>query len=386
MPGDRDARVEDPTHLLFDEHDQVDRGEHRRAVAHAHPRGRIIALVGFVLVAAIGVAAFVFVRHSLAVPDYSGTGTTPVTVAIPAGDSASDIGGILVDAGVVKSARAFTDAANGNSASANIQPGLYTLRAHMSGKSALALILDPASRDPASDVVVTEGATVIDVAARVAKTLRVSVQSVRAVMGKPSTLGLPSTYGVGTASPSSVEGFLFPATYTIDPGSSVTDVLNQMISKFVEQDRSTGFAAAATGLRLSPYQELTVASIAQAEARFAEDMPKVARVILNRIAARQPLQIDATSGYAAKLAGLDPSKVVYATINSPYNTYTHTGLPPTPISNPGIEAMNAAAAPAAGNWLYYVNSDAAGHLFFTNDQAAFTAAAAKCKANNWGCG
>ena len=78
-----------------------------------------------------------------------------------------------------------------------------------------------------------------------AKTLRAAVQSVRAVMSKPSTLGLPSTYGVGTASPSSVEGFLFPATYTIDPGSSPADVLNQMISKFVEQDRSTGFAAAA---------------------------------------------------------------------------------------------------------------------------------------------
>jgi UPF0755 protein len=220
----------------------------------------------------------------------------------------------------------------------------------------------------------------------VAKALRVSVQAVRAVMNSPSALGLPSTYVVGTGSPTSVEGFLFPATYTIDPGSSVADVLNQMISKFVEQDRSTGFAAAADGLHLSPYQELIVASIAQAEARFAEDMPKVATVILNRIAARQPLQIDATSGYAAKLLGLDPSKVVYATINSPYNTYTHAGLPPTPISNPGIEAMNAAAAPAPGNWLYYVNSDAAGHLFFTNDQAAFAAAAAKCKANNWGCG
>ena len=87
-------------------------------------------------------------------------------------------------------------------------------------------------------------------------------------MSKPSTLGLPSTYGVGTASPSSVEGFLFPATYTIDPGiERRRTCCNQMISKFVEQDRSTGFAAAATGLRLTPYQELIIASIAQAEAQ-----------------------------------------------------------------------------------------------------------------------
>ena len=65
-------------------------------------------------------------------------------------------------------------------------------------------------------------------------------------------------------------------------------------------------------------------------------------MILNRIAARMPLQIDATSAYAAKQLNLDPTKVIYATIDSPYNTYTHDGLPPTPIANPGATALVAA--------------------------------------------
>jgi UPF0755 protein len=112
----------------------------------------------------------------------------------------------------------------------------------------------------------------------------------------------------------------------------------------------------------------------------------VARVILNRIAKSMPLQIDATSAYAAKLLNLDPTKVIYAKINSPYNTYTHAGLPPTPISSPGSEALTAAIKPAAGDWLYYVNGDKKGDLYFTNNQTDFATAVQKCRENNWGCG
>jgi UPF0755 protein len=78
--------------------------------------------------------------------------------------------------------------------------------------------------------------------------------------------------------------------------------------------------------------------------------------------------------------------VIYADVNGPYNTYKHDGLPPTPISNPGADALAGAAHPAAGNWLYYVNSDKAGHLFFTNSATQFEKAVAKCRANHWGCG
>jgi UPF0755 protein len=139
-------------------------------------------------------------------------------------------------------------------------------------------------------------------------------------------------------------------------------------------------------MQLTPYEALIIASIAEKEAKNPADYPKVARVILNRIKAHMPLQIDATSAYAAKQQHLDPTKVIYAKINSPFNTYTHDGLPPTPIANPGADAIQAAVTPASGDWLYYVNGDKAGNLFFTADQNAFAAAVDKCRTNHWGCG
>ena len=132
--------------------------------------------------------------------------------------------------------------------------------------------------------------------------------------------------------------------------------------------------------------ETSIASIIEGEAKFDADRPKVARVILNRLAADRPLQIDATSVYGAKLAGLDPKQVDFATLDSPYNSYTHPGLPPTPIDNPGDSSLKAAVQPAAGSWMYYVNGDAAGHLSFFTDENAFLQAVATCRANGWGCG
>jgi UPF0755 protein len=84
------------------------------------------------------------------------------------------------------------------------------------------------------------------------------------------------------------------------------------------------------------------------------------------------------------LTGKDPNSVTYAE-NSPYNVRTHLGLPPTPVSNPGVASLQAAIRPAAGDWLYYVVADAAGHHIFTADENAWSVAVAKCKANGWGC-
>ena len=113
-------------------------------------------------------------------------------------------------------------------------------------------------------------------------------------------------------------------------------------------------------------------------------MPKVVRTILNHISARIPLKFDSTSSYACKLS--TESNCIYNQIDSPYNTYTHKGLPPTPIDNPGAEAMRAAVHPAKGKWLFFVNKDKAGHLVFTKSAKAFEKAREKCVKNNWGCG
>jgi len=374
---------EDP----IDDHDRASRSErHRQARSRRRSRrGKIIGIGTAVLVVAVVLVLVPWIRDQFKVDDYSGSGTSAsVLVTIPSGASASDIGGILHGKGVVASTQAFTDAAKDNPKSVNIQPGSYNLHPHMSAKSALTALLDPASRNAEDDVLVPEGATVVDVEARLVKVLGASQKaSIEKFLKHATDIGLPVNYGSLSGSP---EGFLYPATYTFDPGTTGEQALQQMVQRFISQDRQTGFASAAKTAHLEPYAALIIASIAQSEAKFPADMPKVARVILNRIAAKMPLQIDATSAYAAKLLGLDPTKVIYSQIDSPYNSYTHDGLPPTPISNPGSEAMSGAVHPAAGNWLYYVNGDKAGHLFFTNDPAKFETAVDTCRQNNWGCG
>ena len=389
--GDDDELLNDtqPARQTWADRRRDDRLTHRRR----RLRGRLGVLIAILIVAAV--ALFVVPRtiDYFRVKDYSGSGYGSVTVRIPSGATASDIGAVLDQAGVIQSGKAFTQAASSNSAAKTIEPGSYTLRKHMSGKSALLALLNPGSRDASHDVVVTEGATVVDVGTNLAKVLGGSQHAAIAkAIGNVNALGLPLGYKSITAAgsseqpPSSAEGFLYPATYTLDPGSTPEVALQRMVARFVEQDRSTGFAEDAKTLAVTPYQALIIASIAQAEAKFATDMPKVARVILNRIKLGKPLQIDATSAYVAKLEGLDPSKVVYAQVAGPYNTYHHVGLPPTPIDNPGSAAMVAAVHPATGNWLYYVNGDSAGHLFFTHSEAAFAAAAKTCRQKHWGCG
>jgi UPF0755 protein len=420
--SDRESTTDsDPHGLFFDPSDddsfldesedgqpprvhRVSRAERRAEAGHRVRRQRnrrALVILSVLLVAVVAVATWLValpIYHYLNPADYSGPGRGSVIVEVQPNDDASAIAKTLHDKGVVASERAFTDAAKDNSKSRSIQPGSYQLHEHMSAKNALALLLDPKSR-VRSDVVVTEGMTVLDVIKRLtarpcddtaaAGSLcgpgldRATVdRAVKDVKG----LGLPTDYLSGGKTPASVEGFLFPATYYFPAKTTAVEAFGQMITNFTDQARSTNFTSAAAANHITPYQQLVIASIAQSEAKFPDDFPKVARVVLNRIASGRPLQIDATSSYECKLAGTPADKCIYAAVQGPYNTYRNSGLPPTPIGNPGAEAMDGAAHPAAGNWLYYVNADADGHLFFTNSEAAFVKAAAKCKQNHWGCG
>jgi len=364
------------------EREYPSRVERRRR--QSYKRGSRV-LVSLAILAVVAVVATIYlVTGSTSKPqDYSGPGTGKATIAIPSGADGAAIGQILFKQQVVASVGAFTDAFSANPKANEIQPGSYNLKKHMAARLAVVALLDPATRNAEADVVVTEGATVLDVETRLEKVLGISQHNaIVTAVASAAKLGLPSNYG---KLPNSPEGFLFPATYTFDPGTTAQGALQRMVLRFISEDRDTGFATEAKKMNVAPYEALIVASIAQAEAKFPTDMPKVARVIYNRLKAGMPLQIDATSAYAAKLKGLDPTKVIYAQIDSPYNTYLNPGLPPTPIGNPGAAAMTGAVQPAAGNWLYYVNGDKAGHLAFFHDEQSFAKAVEKCHANNWGC-
>jgi UPF0755 protein len=404
FPDDRDEREEREEQDHPRSPRSLSRSE-RRAEAGRHARKQrnrraLWILSGFLVLVVIAATFLVVlpIYHYLVPDDYSGNGSGSVVVEVQPNDGANDIAKTLHDDGVIASEKAFEDAAKNDARSRTIQPGTYRLHKHMGAKNALRLLLDPATR-VRSDVVVTEGATTLDVISRLtAAPCAPGAQSsakcgpgmdrsaVTAALKNARALGLPNDYTVDGKTPSSAEGFLYPATYYFPAKTSPSDALGQMISNFTEQARSTNFTAAAKANHVTPYEQLIIASIAQSEAKYAADYPRVARVIFNRLALRRPLQIDATSSYACKLAGTDPTKCIYASVPGPYNTYHNAGLPPTPIGNPGAEAMAGAAHPAAGNWLFYVNSDAAGHLFFTNSETEFQKAVEKCKANHWGCG
>jgi UPF0755 protein len=351
-------------------------------------RHRVVLLVALLVVVLVAVSGWLLVRpifsHQVAAKDWTGAGSGEVRVRVNAGDGSATIADTLVKAGVVRSASAFTHAAANNPNGSTIQPGLYRLREHMSAAQALALMLDRASRLFVK-VTFPEGTTEQEVISKLAIALKVPVATVQKVAASIGELGLPEGYAAGNAAPSTAEGFLYPITYDFDVGASPADALQQMTAQYVAEDRQLSFAATAKQRRMTPYHALIVASMIEGEAKFDADRAKVAQVIYNRLAAGMPLKVDATSRYGARLLGKDPASVPYAKLNSPYNTYLHKGLPPTPINNPGAAAMTAAVNPAPGMWLYYVNGDAAGHLSFFDNEADFTKAVAVCRAHGWGC-
>ncbi|MEV0373091.1 endolytic transglycosylase MltG [Streptomyces sp. NPDC050636] len=139
------------------------------------------------------------------------------------------------------------------------------------------------------------------------------------------------------------EGYLFPATYPISDDVTPASLLSYMV-------RTANQRLAGDGIS---YRTVVIASIVQAEADRPDDMGKVARVIDNRLAENMPLQMDSTINYALGRNTLNTSHSDTKT-DSPYNTYKHQGLPPTPIDNPGADALKAAGAPPKGDWLYFV--------------------------------
>jgi UPF0755 protein len=275
-----------------------------------------------------------------AAQDYTGNGTGSVRVRVHDGDTLTDIAQTMVDDGVIASTRPFVKAAEADPQATAIAPGLYSVRHHMSGKAALNLLLQPSSR-LVSRVTVPEGKTVKQTLALLAQRTGVPIAQLQAAAAKPAALGLPD-YAHG-----SLEGFLFPATYDFEPGTTPTQMLTQMVQR---AGQTLDELKIPTAQRLAA---LTKASIVQAESGSSADMPKVARVLDNRLAKGMLLQLDTTVNYANGKSGLTTSPQDRQN-PSPYNTYLHPGLPPGPISNPGEEALRAVLAPAQGDWLYFV--------------------------------
>lgn len=329
------------------------------------PLVAVIFLVG--VIGGGGYIGFSALSGFLFPPDYTGQGTGSVTVQIQDGDSVRQMGGRLEQAHVVKSSDAFYKAAKSDTRATSIQPGFYTLRLHMSAKAALALLLSPQSRT--GRVVFPEGKRAADIFSTLAKRTHIPLKDFQKAAQNTKALGLPS-YAKGR-----VEGYLFPFTYDPPPGATATQVLKAMVDQFKKAADDIDLEAEASRNNMSPHDVVTIASLVQAESGSADDMPKIARVIENRLHSPQPwmhkLQLDSTVMYALGKYGIVASSADVKS-TSPYNTYVHDGLPPSAIDNPGEEALKAALNPAQGNWTYFVATDPKRHITkFTNDPNEF---------------
>jgi UPF0755 protein len=164
----------------------------------------------------------------------------------------------------------------------------------------------------------------------------------------------------------SLEGFLFPSTYEFTRHNSCEEVAKRMVENFKavwDSIKPADMQTLPGGL--TPLQIVTLASLVERETPDPEERPLVAGVFYNRLRKGVPLQCDPTVQYALALEGhlVNDVKPEDLKVNSPYNTYTHTGLPPGPIANPGEASLRAALAPEVTDYLYFVANDKGGHFF-----------------------
>lgn len=267
-----------------------------------------------------------------------------VAVVIPAGAGSSEVATVLVHDKVISSSLAFRIYVRLHGAGP-FQAGYYKLAQHESFTAVVAGL----NHGPVQiTVTIPEGFTLAQIADRVGNL--VPNHSAKGFMAVADSGRVRSPYE--PADSKSLEGLLFPATYTISPGDSDAVIISRMVARFNQAASAAGVDHAAQVLGITPYEVVIVASMVEREAKLPGDRGKVARVIYNRLAAGRPLQIDATLLYV--LGATHVLTRADLTAPGPYNTYVNKGLPPTPIANPGLAALQAAISPTPGPWIYYV--------------------------------
>lgn len=339
------------------------RARKRRKVVR---RRRTVALVAIALVILLagGVGAVAVTRGAfgellgIGGGDFPGEGTSEVTIDILPGMSASQIANKLVDDGVIKSADPFLKIVKERDLT--LQSGRFTLKKEMSSQAAIAALVDGSS---ASRIVVPEGSTIKRIKTEMKKA-NFSQKSIDAAIDKKK----PSDYGLKVDAPS-LEGYLYPATYDVQPESTPETIVRSMVDKTKAELNTLAID------HDSANRILTLASLVQVESgNDDKDRAKVARVFLNRLSSKSQtnglLQSDATVAYIFGAREDLTTTAEQRKSSSPYNTYKAKGLPPGPINSPGENSVRAAQRPASGDWQFFVavNPDT-GETKFANSYA-----------------
>jgi UPF0755 protein len=359
----RSGRGSRRAHRARRDHDGGGRGgRRRRRFRWIAP---LVALLVIVVPLAVGgVYVYGLYMNKYHPADYSGAGTGSVAVQVTSGDSPTSIAPKLVKLGVVASSRAFILAAERSTSSTGLLPGFYGMHRHMKASLAYAILINPKNMVQIK-VTIPEGWRLSQLVSFLGAKSGIPLSAYAKVLKDPAQLHLPA---FANGKP---EGYLFPATYSVQPHETALGVLTGMVQRFQQEAASVGLPAAAKQVHLTQAQVVVMASLLQAEGGRLSDYPKIARVIYNRLAHGMPLQLDSTVLYGLNKYGILASNSDL-TSPSPYNTYKHTGLPPGPIDSPGAAAIQAVLHPAAGNWLYFVTvNPKTGETRYTSSPAEF---------------
>jgi UPF0755 protein len=335
------------------------------------------------LIALVAIVAAAYVVNATFQP-FHGAGTGAVRVTVPAGADAGAIGSLLAARGVVDSATFFQLNATLTGRRGRLHPGAYTLAKGMSnGDAVAALGKGPKAKPPVRtvDVTLPEGPSIRERAPVVDKSGKVKGSYLKAasaprVLRAVRSLGAPK----GTRS---AEGFLFPATYRMVSGSTAADLVAKQLQAF-RDNFATVDLSYAKRKNLTRYDVLIIASMVEREAQLDGERPLIAAVMYNRLKAGMPLGIDATTRYYTRNWSR-PIRVSELQDANPYNTRLAHGLPPTPIGNPGLASLRAAANPSHKGYLFYVRKpgDSGAHAFSSTD-AQFSRDVARYQASRGG--
>lgn len=322
----------------------------RRPTARSRRR-TLTMVVGLVLaLVLVGIPGYA-VWQLFFVPSAEVAPGRPVQLEIPAGADTAEIAGILADAGVIENAAMFRLRARIDGVDSDFRSGVYDFTTGMAYEDVRDLLV---AGPPIEYVTVTipEGFRLEQIAARLEEQAGVpSAEFLALALGQAATFAPEHPY-LADVPNGSLEGYLFPKTYRIVRGASATEVIEMMLRQFDAEIAQVDLAySASRGMSL--HDVVTIASMIEREARIAEERPLVSSVIYNRLGIGMKLEIDATIEYVIRenrprLLNSDLK------VDSPYNTYMYAGLPPGPIASPGLAALQAAAAPAQTEYLYYV--------------------------------
>lgn len=329
------------------------RRDMRRRREQKRRRLYITIIAALVVVILIGVGGFSGVRalkrwkaaneanSQSQIEDYTGPGDKEVTFTVESGQGAAEIAENLVKAKIVKSAAAFTSAVSG--AAATLYPGSYALKTHMKASDVVKILSDQSQAGGFAEI--RAGERVSDIIANAAQASGIDVSEFQAIIDGGGSGILPEEAG------GKFEGWLEPGSYNAQ-NKSAEDIIKSMVDARIAKLDDLGVPTGSGRERI-----LIIASIAESEVGSDKYYGQVARVILNRIDSDMALGMDTTVAYGL---GISASRLTDDQLNddsNPYNTRIHKGLTPTPISNPGDDAIKASINPPEGKWMYFVTTN-----------------------------